>query len=56
MSSIKGIRNLTGSLLLKLVPHRKLNGRQVHLPQILCQMHLPTRENTISRMYYYQVK
>jgi poly(A) polymerase Pap1 len=27
MSSIKGIRNLTG-LLLKLVPHRKLNGRQ----------------------------
>ena len=47
MSSIKGIRNLTG-LSLKLVPHRKLNGRQGNLPQILCQMLFALRENTKS--------
>ena len=38
MSSIKGIRNLTGCLLLKLVPHRKLNGRQV-----LCRKYFAKR-------------
>lgn len=51
MSSIKGIRNLTG-LLLKLVPHRKLNGRQVQLPQILCQIHLSTGEKYEFLMWY----
>ena len=45
MSSIKGIRNLTG-LLLKLVPHQNKRSA-VHLPQILCQTHCRMRKNTI---------
>jgi len=45
MSSIKGIRNLTGLLLM--VPHRKLNGRQAIMATNTLPNALVTREKYV---------